>query len=42
VLGSVSYSAGGKIITTVPVVALADVPPASFMTKLKAKLRSWL
>ena len=42
VLGSVSYSAGGKIITTVPVVALADAPPASFMTKLKAKLRSWL
>ncbi len=42
VLGSVSYSAGGKIITTVPVVALADAPPASFTTKLKAKLRSWL
>lgn len=42
VLGSVSYSAGGKIIATVPVVALADAPAASFMTKLKAKLRSWL
>jgi serine-type D-Ala-D-Ala carboxypeptidase (penicillin-binding protein 5/6) len=42
VLGSVSYSAGDKIITTVPVMALADAPPASFMTKLKAKLRSWL
>ncbi len=42
VLGSVSYSAAGKIITTVPVVALADAPPASFTTKLKAKLRSWL
>jgi D-alanyl-D-alanine carboxypeptidase (penicillin-binding protein 5/6) len=42
VLGSVSYSSGGKIIATVPVVALADAPPASFMTKLKAKIRSWL
>jgi D-alanyl-D-alanine carboxypeptidase (penicillin-binding protein 5/6) len=42
VLGSVSYSAGGKIIATVPVMALADSPPASFMTKLKAKLRTML
>ena len=42
VLGSVSYSTGGKILATVPVVALADSPPASFMTKLKAKIRSWL
>ena len=42
VLGSVSYSAGGKIIATVPVVALADAPAASFMTKLKARLRKML
>jgi D-alanyl-D-alanine carboxypeptidase (penicillin-binding protein 5/6) len=42
VLGSVSYSGGGKILATVPVVALADAPAASFTTKLKAKLRSWL
>ena len=42
VLGSVSYSAGGKILATVPVVALADSPPATFMTKMKAKIRSWL
>jgi D-alanyl-D-alanine carboxypeptidase (penicillin-binding protein 5/6) len=42
VLGSVSYSASGKIIATVPVVALANSPPASFMTKLKAKLRTML
>ena len=42
VLGSVSYSGGGKILATVPVVALADSPPASFMTKVKVKLRSWL
>jgi serine-type D-Ala-D-Ala carboxypeptidase (penicillin-binding protein 5/6) len=42
VLGSASYSSNGKIIATVPVVALADAPPASFMTKLKAKIRSWL
>ncbi len=42
VLGSASYSAGGKILATVPVVALADSPPATFMTKMKAKIRSWL
>ena len=42
VLGSVSYSAGTKILATVPVVALADEPAASFMTKLKAALRKML
>lgn len=42
VLGTASFSGGGKILATVPVVALADSPPASFTTKLKAKLRSWL
>lgn len=42
VLGTVSFSANGKIITTAPVVALADAPPASFMKKLQTKLRSWL
>jgi D-alanyl-D-alanine carboxypeptidase (penicillin-binding protein 5/6) len=42
VLGTASFSGGGKIVATVPVVALADAPAASFTTKLKAKLRSWL
>jgi D-alanyl-D-alanine carboxypeptidase (penicillin-binding protein 5/6) len=42
VLGSASYSSGGKIVATVPVVALADSPQASFMTKLEAEVRSWL
>jgi D-alanyl-D-alanine carboxypeptidase (penicillin-binding protein 5/6) len=42
VLGTASYSAGGKVLVTVPVVALADAPPASFMTKLKNTFRKML
>jgi len=42
VLGTASYSGGGKVLATVPVIALADAPPASFMTKLKAKIRTML
>ena len=42
VLGIASYSGGGKVLATVPVIALADAPPASFMTKLKAKIRTML
>jgi D-alanyl-D-alanine carboxypeptidase (penicillin-binding protein 5/6) len=41
-LGSVTYTANGKNLATVPVVALADVPPASFITKLKLKLSKYL
>jgi len=41
-LGSVTYTANGKTLATAPVVALADSPPASFMTKLKNKLRKYL
>lgn len=42
VLGSVTYSANGKILTTVPMIALADSPPASFITKLSRKIRKML
>ncbi len=42
VLGSISYGAAGKILAIVPVVALADSPPASFMTKLKNTVRRML
>ncbi len=42
VLGSVTYSANGKTLTTLPVIALADSPPASFITKLSRKIRKML
>lgn len=42
VLGTATYSANGKTLATVPVVALADSPPASFFTKLSNKLRKML
>jgi D-alanyl-D-alanine carboxypeptidase (penicillin-binding protein 5/6) len=38
VLGTASFSAGGKILTTAPVVALANAPAAGFMTKLRNML----
>jgi D-alanyl-D-alanine carboxypeptidase (penicillin-binding protein 5/6) len=38
-LGTASFSLDGKQIATVPVVALADSPPAGFMTKLQRKLQ---
>nr|WP_295746144.1 D-alanyl-D-alanine carboxypeptidase family protein [uncultured Acidocella sp.] len=41
-LGSVTYSANGKALASVPVIALADSPPASFITKLKNKIRKML
>jgi D-alanyl-D-alanine carboxypeptidase (penicillin-binding protein 5/6) len=34
-LGTITYSGGGKVLATVPAVAAADSPPASFFTKLK-------
>ncbi|GAN79281.1 D-alanyl-D-alanine carboxypeptidase family protein [Acidocella aminolytica] len=42
VLGTVTYSAKGKTLATVPVIALADSPRATFFTKLKNKLRKML
>lgn len=42
VLGTVTYSANGKTLATVPAVALADSPPASFYTKIRNKLRKML
>jgi D-alanyl-D-alanine carboxypeptidase (penicillin-binding protein 5/6) len=41
-LGTVTYSANGKTLATVPVVALADSPAASFFTKIKRKLGKML
>jgi serine-type D-Ala-D-Ala carboxypeptidase (penicillin-binding protein 5/6) len=41
-LGSVTYTANGKTLATVPVLALADAPPASFFTKIKRKLSKYL
>jgi len=38
-VGTISFTAGGNIVATVPAVALADSPPASFMTKLQRKLQ---
>jgi len=38
-LGTASFSLDGKQIASVPVVALADSPPAGFMTKLQRKLQ---
>lgn len=42
VLGSVTYSAKGKTLAVLPLVAMADSPPASFSTKLSRKIRSML
>ena len=42
VLGEATYSANGKILATVPAVALADSPPATFFTKISNKLRKLL
>jgi D-alanyl-D-alanine carboxypeptidase (penicillin-binding protein 5/6) len=41
-LGTASFSLDGKVLATVPVVALADSPPASFMTRLNRKLQKLL
>jgi D-alanyl-D-alanine carboxypeptidase (penicillin-binding protein 5/6) len=41
-LGTITYSANGKVLATVPAVALADAPPATFMTNLKRKLSHYL
>jgi serine-type D-Ala-D-Ala carboxypeptidase (penicillin-binding protein 5/6) len=37
-LGAVTYTLDGKTMATVPIVALADAPPAGFITKLKRKI----
>ena len=42
VLGTVTYSANGKTLATVPMIALSDSPPASFFTKLSRKIRKML
>jgi len=39
-LGTITYSANGKVLITAPVVALADAAPASFLTKLQRKLKN--
>jgi D-alanyl-D-alanine carboxypeptidase (penicillin-binding protein 5/6) len=41
-LGTITFSANGKVLATVPAIALADAPPASFLTKLKHKLSTYL
>ena len=41
-LGSATFSAGGKVLATVPVLAAANSPRASFITKLKQFLRKAL
>ena len=37
-LGTITFTLNGKTIATVPAIALADSPPASFFTKLDRKL----
>jgi len=37
-LGTITYTLDGKILATVPAVALADAPPAGMMTKLSRAL----
>lgn len=37
-LGTASFILAGKTLATVPVVALADAPPASFLTRMQRKL----
>ena len=41
-LGTITYTLDGKTLATAPVTAMADAPPASFMTKLKRKLSKYL
>jgi D-alanyl-D-alanine carboxypeptidase (penicillin-binding protein 5/6) len=41
-LGTITYTLDGKIVATSPAIALADAPPASFMTKLQRKLSKML
>ncbi|WP_298281124.1 D-alanyl-D-alanine carboxypeptidase family protein [Acidocella sp.] len=41
-LGTITYSANGKVLATVPAVALADAPPATLLTKIKRKLSHYL
>jgi D-alanyl-D-alanine carboxypeptidase (penicillin-binding protein 5/6) len=41
-LGTATFTLGDKTVATVPVVALADSPPASFTTRMKRKLQSML
>jgi len=41
-LGTVTYTVAGKAVATSPVVALADSPPAGFLTKLQRKLSKLL
>lgn len=42
VLGTITYSANGKVLATAPVIALADSPKATFFTKISNKLRKAL
>lgn len=42
VLGTATFSAKGKTLAVLPLIALADSPPASFSTKLSRKIRSML
>lgn len=41
-LGTVTFSANGKVLATTPAVALANSPPATFFTKLGNRLRKLL
>ncbi len=41
-LGTITYTLDGKTLATTPAVALADLAPASFITKLKRKLSQYL
>ena len=41
-LGTISYTLADKTLATSPVIALADSPPAGFLTKLKRKLSKYL
>jgi len=42
ILGNVTYSANGKTLASAPVIALADSPASSFITKLSRKIRKML
>ena len=41
-VGTITVSAGGKTLATVPAVALADDPPAGFVTRMMRKLKAAL
>jgi len=41
-LGTITYSAGGKVLATVPALAATDSPPASLTTKLKLFVKKFL